>query len=737
MALAHIDKAMGGMETAEVSVRWHPRLSAESPEIGEVVAAVDDVLRQEPLIGNPLSIRNLIDALPGEGETSTRMSLLELLPPPLKRAYFRPESRYAKVGFRIQDIGIASYGPVFERIEQQLASIQQAHPNFRLTLTGNAVARWKNLYQIVVDLAFSLGTASLIIFGVLAIVYRSWRLGLISVVPNIFPLAATGFLLWVTGQSLEIVSVCAFTVCLGIAVDDTIHFLTRFQELDDATVSRKEVIRRAFISVGTALIMTTVVLVIGFSTALLSDSRDHRIFAMMGVLTISTALFGDLIFLPALCCATVESGSRPRRPKADLRQLERANSMETKAIKPASSWMATLLSHCEQLNSQWIAMRRHLHQNPELSDGEFLTTEYLSAELAKLGLPTHVPGEGRGVTADLVSHGESVDSKRIAIRGDIDALPIADAKTVDYRSRCDGVMHACGHDVHATIVFGAMQLLAAMNAEHSLPWPIAVRAILQPSEELATGARHMIHHHALREVDAILALHVDPTRAVGCVGLRHGTLTASCDAVHVHFTGKGGHGARPQLANDPIDAATHWVQAAFRRLGRTVDPHATVVFSVGHFEAGHSANVIPDTARLSGTLRSLDQESRKAAWETLEDVSEAIERETHVRVEMTMGSSAPAVVNDGQLVDLLADSAADALSPAAIQWIDQPSMGSEDFSYYLDLVPGAMFRLGVAGDQVGHAPLHTSTFDIDQHAIAVGCKLFAAAVIKYFDPARA
>jgi amidohydrolase len=289
--------------------------------------------------------------------------------------------------------------------------------------------------------------------------------------------------------------------------------------------------------------------------------------------------------------------------------------------------------------------------------------------------------------------------------------------------------------VHATIVFGAMQLLATMDAERSLPWPIGVRAILQPSEELATGAKHMIHHHALRDVDAILALHVDPARSVGCIGLRHGILTAACDAVHVHFTGKGGHGARPHLTNDPIDAATHWVQTAFRRISRTANPHETVVFSVGRIEAGHSANVIPDTASLSGTLRSLDPESRKTAWETLEDVSEAIERATHVKVEMTRGASAPAVINNQRLVELLTDSAAQSLSPVAVEWIDEPSMGSEDFSYYLELVPGAMFRLGVAGDQVGRAPLHTSTFDIDQRAIAVGCKLFATAVINYFDPA--
>jgi predicted RND superfamily exporter protein len=309
-ALAHIDQAMGGMETAEVSVRWRSSIAAGDPQIGEVVEAVDEVLRSEPLIGNPLSIRQLIDALPGQGSTASRMSLLELLPPPLKRAYFQPESRFARVGFRLQDIGIASYGPVFTRVEQGLAAIQKQHPDFRLELTGNAVWRWKNLYQIVVDLAFSLGTASLIIFGVLAIVYRSLRLGLISVIPNIFPLAATGFLLWAVGQNLEIVSVCAFTVCLGIAVDDTIHFLTRYQEQDEATLGRRESIRRAFISVGTAMIMTTVVLVIGFCAALISDSRDHRIFATMGILTISTALLGDLIFLPALL---VQFGGKSRR----------------------------------------------------------------------------------------------------------------------------------------------------------------------------------------------------------------------------------------------------------------------------------------------------------------------------------------------------------------------------------------------------------------------------------------
>ncbi|MAI70294.1 MAG: hypothetical protein CMM01_05215 [Rhodopirellula sp.] len=405
-------------------------------------------------------------------------------------------------------------------------------------------------------------------------------------------------------------------------------------------------------------------------------------------------------------------------------------------MRHEQDWITRIREHAAQLNSGWVAMRRHLHQNPELSNHEFQTTEYLVKALGSLGLPVHLSGEGRGLTADLVSATELASGPCIAIRGDIDALPIHDSKTVVYRSRCDGVMHACGHDVHATIVFGAMQVLSVMNAAGELPWPVFVRAILQPSEEIAIGAQHMIHHHALQGVDAILALHVDPTRLVGCIGLRKGTLAAACDTIHLQILGKGGHGARPQKTNDPIDAATHWVQSAFRRIARTANPHGTVVFSVGQIDAGHSANVIPDNATLSGSLRSLDQESRRVALETLEDVCEAVQRESGCELEMRLGASAPAVVNDAKLVDLMIESVGQTLTAGAIEWIEQPSMGSEDFSYYLEHVPGAMLRLGVSGEQVGNAPLHTATFDIDERALAIGCQLFAAMVINYFDPAK-
>ena len=311
-ALATLDDAMNGLERATVLVTWTKEVASDAPEVMQVVRKVDELLTKEPLIGSAVSIRNLVDALPGEGPAENRMSMLELLIPPFKRVFYEPEYRYASVNFRVRDLGISSYNPVFNRMLAGLDEIMDQHPEFTLEAGGNAFSRWENLYKIVVDLALSLGTASLIIFAVLAIVYRSLRVGLISFVPNLFPLAFAGLFLVVTGQSLEVVAVCAFTVCLGIAVDDTIHFLTRFEEERIQCGDEDIAIRNAFTGVGTALIMTTVVLISGFATVLMSDSRDHFIFASMGTITIAAALFADLVFLPALLSQFVK-----RKPNED------------------------------------------------------------------------------------------------------------------------------------------------------------------------------------------------------------------------------------------------------------------------------------------------------------------------------------------------------------------------------------------------------------------------------------
>ena len=187
-----------------------------------------------------------------------------------------------------------------------------------MNLGGAPIWRWENIYQIVVDLATSLGTAAIIIFFILAFVYRSLRIGIISILPNLFPLCVAGTYLALTGQALEIVTVCAFTCCLGIAVDDTIHFLTRYVEEKKETTDESEAIRKAFTSVGTALIMTTLVLVCGFLTVLISESREHRIFASMGAITVASALLGDLVFLPAI----LKTFPGKKRPQASQQSGE-------------------------------------------------------------------------------------------------------------------------------------------------------------------------------------------------------------------------------------------------------------------------------------------------------------------------------------------------------------------------------------------------------------------------------
>ncbi len=300
IALRQMDLAFGGLEMSTVRVQWPTDNESSYPEVVQVCDEIESILRGEKLLGSPLGLASIVNALPGNAGIAEKASLVELLPPQLKQVFWNPAYQQATIYFRLQDIGIARYGEVFGRILPKLESIEKQHPGINVVLGGSAVWRCENLYRIVLDLAKSLGTASFVIFGVLAIFYRSLRLGLIAVIPNLFPLTLTGAVMWLMGQPLELVSVLAFTVCLGIAVDDTIHFLTRYREELELTDNVSEAIHNAMLGVGAAMTMTTVVLLAGFSTVLMSDSREHHLFALMGGGTIGTAIIGDLIFLPAL-----------------------------------------------------------------------------------------------------------------------------------------------------------------------------------------------------------------------------------------------------------------------------------------------------------------------------------------------------------------------------------------------------------------------------------------------------
>ncbi len=304
VAMAKLDKALSGLDTCIIEIDWGISDTEPSPEqIAKIVSQVDEILAAEPLVGHPLSLCRLLNAMPGEDPPEEKMSMIELLPPPLKLAVYDPENKRARVSFRTQDLGTSVYKPVFERIEAKLNALNAANKQFEIGLSdtpGSPVWNWKNLHQIVLDLITSLLSASIVIFVVLGIAFKSVRIGFISVIPNILPLAASAAFLVFIGKSLEMVSVCALTICLGIAVDDTIHFITRYQEEQRGTGTRHEKLQRAFQGVGTGMIMTSVVLCAGFGSVLTSNVPEHVTFAQMGVVTLFTALICDLFLLPAM-----------------------------------------------------------------------------------------------------------------------------------------------------------------------------------------------------------------------------------------------------------------------------------------------------------------------------------------------------------------------------------------------------------------------------------------------------
>jgi predicted RND superfamily exporter protein len=300
LALAHLDESMGGLDICTINIQWTAASDHSPRAVAEVIHAVDLLVDQDPLLGHPMSLCRLIDALPGDGTSWDKIAMSDLLPPPLKLAFYDPDQFKATINFRVQDLGTAAYKASFERIESKFKEFELQFPGYTMTLNGDRVWRWRDLYRIIVDLTTSLGTASIVIFFVMGIAFRSVRIGLISIVPNMVPLAVGAAWMAITGQPLEIVSVCAFTVCLGIAVDDTIHFLSRYVEEQAETQDHLQAIERSFQAVGTGLIMTTIVLVAGFSSVLTSDTRDHRIFASLGIITLVTALLCDLILLPPL-----------------------------------------------------------------------------------------------------------------------------------------------------------------------------------------------------------------------------------------------------------------------------------------------------------------------------------------------------------------------------------------------------------------------------------------------------
>jgi amidohydrolase len=321
----------------------------------------------------------------------------------------------------------------------------------------------------------------------------------------------------------------------------------------------------------------------------------------------------------------------------------------------------------------------------------------------------------------------------LAIRADIDALRIQDEKTVDYRSRCPGVMHACGHDAHSSIAVGALAAIAELDRDGHLAFRPRIRGVFQPAEETCEGAKLMISAGALDHVEAIIGLHVDPTRRVGRIGLRSGVLTANCDEMIITVHGRGGHAARPHETRDPISAAAQLLNWLYLQIPRSTDSRESAVFTVGRIEGGHNSNVIPERVELRGTLRTLDRSVREDTIATIRRLAASVADGTRTSIQVEFGVEARSVVNDKSLIDLIESVTTAALGAEAVEPILQPSMGSEDFSFYGAELPLAMFRLGCVSDQIGGPGLHSPMFDIDEKALAVGARVMAETALAWCE----
>jgi amidohydrolase len=389
--------------------------------------------------------------------------------------------------------------------------------------------------------------------------------------------------------------------------------------------------------------------------------------------------------------------------------------------------MASPLMHeVLALRPDLVAWRRHLHRHPELSYQEAETAAFVRERLAALGLEPSAPmAGGTGLTC-LVRGRE--DGPTVALRADMDALPILEASETPYVSTRPGVAHLCGHDAHTTMLLGAAALLARHRPARG-----NVKLLFQPAEEGGAGARRMIADGALEgpAVEAIYALHVDPRIATGRTGVVLGPANAAADTVEIEVIGEGGHAAYPHLAVDAIPVAAQVVTALQHVVSRHTDPLTPLVLTIGTIHGGFASNVIAPSVTMRATVRSFDPELRQRLPGLIERVVQGVvaAHGATARIDYTFGY--PPTVNDPALLPVY-ESAVAAVVGEGRNSVMAPTMGAEDFAYYAERVPGMIGRLGVRNEALGFVhPLHHPRFDLDEDALPIGAALLAEAATRW------
>jgi amidohydrolase len=373
--------------------------------------------------------------------------------------------------------------------------------------------------------------------------------------------------------------------------------------------------------------------------------------------------------------------------------------------------------------AELIEFRRDLHMHPELGHGEVRTTAKIVDRLKSVGLEPRILSSGTGLWADIGD--PSVPA--VALRADIDALALMDEKNVPYVSRVPGLCHACGHDVHTTILLGAGIFLADRAARGLLPG--RVRLLFQPAEEIVEGALVAMRDGAINDVERLFALHCDPRFEVGTVGLRRGPITGACDKIEVRLSGPGGHTARPHLTADLVYALGKIVTELPAALSRRVDPRSSLSLVWGKMSAGSAMNAIPEVGMAAGTVRCLDEEAWHQAPDLLKALLNSVANAYGVVAELDYIRGVPPAVNDAGCVDILEEAVAEGVGPDAAAQAQQ-SLGGEDVAWYFESIPGALARLGTRGaGSPTDLDIHQANFDIDEKAIGVGVKVMATAAL--------
>ncbi len=370
-----------------------------------------------------------------------------------------------------------------------------------------------------------------------------------------------------------------------------------------------------------------------------------------------------------------------------------------------------------------IATRHHLHANPELSDQERETAAFVAERLRELGIAHHTGVGGHGVVATIQG---AAGGPVVALRADMDALPILEENEVPHASRNPGVMHACGHDGHTAILLGVAEALSA----HRESMAGTVKLLFQPAEETVGGAKRMCAEGAMEGVDLVVALHGWPQQVpLGKIGLKSGPALASADVFDITVRGRGAHAAYPHLSVDPILVASEIVLALQSIVSRGVQPTEAAVVTVAQFHAGTAYNIIPGEAHLAGTIRTLSHALRKAIPERIRSLVEGICSAHGAQADIRFVEGTPPTVNHPEVVALVADVAHEFLGPDSVVPIEQPTMGAEDFAIYLEHAPGAMLFLGL-GER---SPVHTPTFDFCDDALPIGVELMTRIALRALE----